>query len=157
VILSRGKGARQSRFALVIVVLTVLITNCSKDMQEQPSYQSQEAPRKHSPSGSIPRDSRAVLPGAFSLSKERLHGGARLFAINCAHCHGSAGEGDGPVAGYLRELPKNLRSPYIQKKPEAELYDIITKGRDIMPAFQGYLSTEERWVLAHYVKMMSAE
>jgi mono/diheme cytochrome c family protein len=126
-------------------------------MQEQASYQPQESPRLHSPAGSIPLESRSIARLPQSKVEPRLEQGARLFAINCAHCHGPNGEGDGPVAGYLTELPKNLRAPYVQQKAESEIYEILTHGRDMMPPFKGELSAEERRTLARYVKALNVE
>jgi cytochrome c len=130
---------------------------CSNDMQDQPSYHSQEAPRKHSPEGSVPRTSRAVMLQSVGRTAGRLQQGARIFGVNCMHCHGPQGDGDGPVAGYLIEQPANLRSPKIQSKPEAEIYKVVTNGKEKrMPAFKGLLSAEERWAVAHYVKALGA-
>lgn len=36
--------------------------------------------------------------------------GSRLYADNCAQCHGSEGAGDGPVSLLLRRAPRDLRS-----------------------------------------------
>ena len=141
----------------LIWLVCLSATGCSKDMQEQASSQPQESPQLHSPAGSVPLVSRSAGPPAQSRVGAGSTQAARLFAINCVHCHGPSGEGDGPVAGYLTELPKNLRAPYVQKKSEAELYEILTHGRDVMPAFKGELSAEERWTLARYVKALNAE
>jgi mono/diheme cytochrome c family protein len=137
-----------------VIAACLLVLSCSQDMQEQPSYQAQEAPRKHSPLGSVPRESRAI-PTLRDNKAARTQAGGRLFAINCSHCHGPNGEGDGPVAGYLKELPKNLRASHVQTKSNAELYDILTNGRDAMPAFKGELSAEERWAIVEFVKAMA--
>jgi mono/diheme cytochrome c family protein len=128
---------------------------CSRDMEEQPSYQAQEAPRLHSPQGSVPRDSRVLL-SVHAREGTAVADGASLFRINCAHCHGSAGAGDGPVAGYLKELPANLQAPRVQDKSVEELYAIVTHGKDMMPPFRGELSAHERWSVAQYVKEQSA-
>ena len=61
---------------------------CSRDMAEQPSFQPQEAPRLHSPEGSIPQKSRAVLTSPPESTPETVGRGAARFEINCAHCHG---------------------------------------------------------------------
>ena len=37
-------------------------------------------------------------------------GGAELFAHHCARCHGSAGDGAGPLAAELPVRPANLRT-----------------------------------------------
>ncbi|NGZ95744.1 MAG: hypothetical protein CV089_06380 [Nitrospira sp. WS110] len=130
---------------------------CSRDMEKQPSYQPQEAPRLHSPVGSVPRMSRSVstpLP-----TREELDEGARLFRINCSHCHGRDGTGNGPVVAYLKDQPADLHDPYVQGLSEAALYDTVTyglavEGRDVMPAFQGELSAEERRSVVGYVKSL---
>jgi mono/diheme cytochrome c family protein len=141
---------------MVLVGIGPGISGCSEDMAEQPSYHAQEAPRRHSPPTSIPRDSRKIppsLPAAF-LGKEAE--ARHLFSINCSHCHGKQGDGDGPVAGFLRELPKNLHSAHVQTKSEQEIYGIITEGHDLMPSFRGFLSAEERMLLAQYVKSLGS-
>lgn len=133
-------------------MLAGLIVACSPDMSEQPSYQPQEPPRLHSPAGSVPRDSRAVLSAARGEQAAGNLSGAHLYRVNCLHCHGTRGEGNGPVAAYLKERPANLLSPAVQEKRQRELYDIVTDGKDVMPAFRGELSADERWAVAGFVK-----
>lgn len=138
-----------------LALLVLSAGGCSKDMEEQVSYQAQEAPRRHSPPGSIPMDSRVIALVPTPMTDERLNEGKRLFSINCAHCHGANGNGDGPVAGYLVELPKNLHASHVQKNSISKLYAIVTDGKDAMPPFKGELSAEERWTVAQYVKSMA--
>jgi mono/diheme cytochrome c family protein len=139
---------------IVLIALGAGMVGCSEDMVDQPSYQAQEAPRRHSPPTSIPRDSRKVLPVLPAAFFGKEAHAAHLFGINCSHCHGSQGDGDGPVAGFLRELPKNLHSAHVQTKSEHEIYGIITEGHNLMPSFRGFLSAEERMLLAQYVKSL---
>jgi mono/diheme cytochrome c family protein len=145
------------RRAIGMLAIAWLAMGCSKDMQEQPSYHPQEAPRLHSPAASVPRESRAIAPPFSSLPQRHVERGARLFAVNCTHCHGPKGEGDGPVAGYLKELPANLHAARIQKKSAAELYEVVTNGKDAMPPFRGELSAEERWIVASFIKTFTTE
>lgn len=125
---------------------------CSRDMQEQPSFQPQEAPRLHSPEGSIPQKSRSVLLTLPTPTPERITRGAALFEINCSHCHGKVGLGDGPVGRHLVLPPFNLRADPTQRRPAEEIYTIVTDGRVVMPSFKGVLSAEERWEVAYFVK-----
>ena len=139
---------------MMITVCSGLFGGCSRDMQDQPSYNPQDAPRRHSAAGSVPGESRAIL------SVERMHDadaparGEQLYRVNCLHCHGPSGEGNGPVAAYLREKPANLRSGPVQNKTQQELYEIVTHGKDVMPAFRGELSADERWAVAQHVKSL---
>jgi mono/diheme cytochrome c family protein len=151
------KGERRRSLAIGMLAAACVAMACSKDMQEQPSYHPQEAPRLHSPAGSVPRESRAVAPAFSSLTPRHVERASRLFAINCTHCHGPRGEGDGPVAGYLKELPANLHALHVQHKSTAELYEVVTNGKDAMPAFRGELSAEERWMLVYFVKSMAPD
>jgi mono/diheme cytochrome c family protein len=131
----------------LILALSLAASACTENMTEQPSYRPQEAPRLHSPAGSVPRLSRVHRSGKESTSQ----GGERLFRINCAHCHGSSAEGDGPVAPFLEAPPANLRAPKVQGKPPSALYAIITDGEKSMPAFKGELSADERWALVDFI------
>lgn len=127
---------------------------CSQDMETQASYQSQEAPRRHSPPGSIPLQSRAAQPGSPVIPADQRVAGQRIFRINCVPCHGPGGGGDGPVAGYLRDMPKNLQASHVQQRPADDLYAVVTEGKDSMPSFRGELSAAERWAVVAYVKTL---
>lgn len=133
---------------------------CSPNMTDQPSYQAQEAPRLHSPSGSVPRSSRVhsiMRPLASDHAGEPRFDAARLFEINCAHCHGSAGRGDGPVAPYLSQPSADLRAPSVQAKSEAALYAVVTSGLGAMPPFQGELAADERWALVAWITSLNGQ
>jgi mono/diheme cytochrome c family protein len=141
----------------MVTVLYALLGGCSRDMQEQPSYQPQEAPRRHSAPGSVPRESRAVLSIGKIQDADAPPQGERLYRVNCLHCHGPRGEGDGPVAAYLREKPANLRSSDVQDKTQADIYEIVSHGKDVMPAFRGELSADERWTVATFIKRLGSQ
>lgn len=53
----------------------------------------------------------AWLPFALGCEPPpALIGGAELFTTRCASCHGTAGDGTGPLAAELRVQPANLRT-----------------------------------------------
>ena len=148
---------RVRRKLVGVLLVGLVMSACSKDMQEQASYGPQEAPRKHSPTGSVPINSREALVAPPVRTPEILNEGHRLFTINCAHCHGPHGDGDGPVAGSLIDLPPNLHAPHAQKYLAVEVYQIITEGKDSMPGFKGELSAKERWAITYFVKSWEAK
>lgn len=150
-----ARRIRPAASVLLAVGLAGAIGGCSRDMQDQTSYQPQEAPRVHSPEGSIPRSSRRVLrarPTSGGAPEER---GAILFRINCVHCHGVQGDGDGPVAPYLKELPANLKNDEVRAMSDEQIYSVLTEGKDMMPSFKGELSADERLDLARFVASLS--
>src|SRR6202023_800197 len=57
---------------------------------------------------------------------------AKIFKTNCVQCHGANGSGD-TAAGKAFHA-KDLRSAEVQKQTDAELAEVMTKGRGKMPA-----------------------
>lgn len=51
-----------------------------------------------------------VLAAACATGRAAEPDGAALFARHCASCHGSYGEGDGPVAAVMQVTVPNLRT-----------------------------------------------
>jgi mono/diheme cytochrome c family protein len=76
--------------------------------------------------------------------------GKSLFAANCQHCHGEAGDGNGPmvVSGAYAGVPnyKNLTIT------EGQMFYSIYYGRNAMGAHSSILNKKEIWTLVHYVK-----
>jgi mono/diheme cytochrome c family protein len=139
-------------FLPLCVGLFLAVVGCGEDMREQPSFQSQEGPRRHSPEGSIPQTSRSVLLAPPPQTPEFVRRGGSLYDINCSHCHGKEALGDGPAGKYLVLPPFNLRAEQTQQRSPNEIFDILTNGRVIMPSFKGVLSAEERWAIVYFVK-----
>ena len=148
---ARGTQSGKAIAVVLLAAICLLMTGCSRDMQEQPSYEPQEAPRLHSPLGAVPRDSRAVITGSL---EESMSEGVNLFRINCSHCHGTTGRGNGPAAAYLKEKPADLHKPEVQTLSDSALYDVLTRGKDVMPPFKGELSAKERRSIVAYVKSL---
>ena len=79
--------------------------------------------------------------------------GAKLFAENCASCHGATGLGDGPAAAGLDPPPANFHDRGRQRQRSLfALYNTLGTGvaGTGMPAF-AQLSDDQRWALAFYV------
>jgi high-affinity iron transporter len=86
------------------------------------------------------------------LAAPDLARGARVYASNCAGCHGAAGHGDGPAAAQLQPRPVD----FTDRKRAAErsvlsLYQAVTHGISgtAMPGFP-QLSTADRWAVAFH-------
>ena len=75
---------------------------------------------------------------------------ANLFKSKCAMCHGPDGSGKTMIGERLK-IP-DLHSADVQKKSDADLKTIITKGKDKMPAFAAKLSKEQIDKLVAYIR-----
>jgi mono/diheme cytochrome c family protein len=65
---------------------------------------------------------------------------AKVFKTNCVLCHAADGSGDSPTGKALKA--KDLRAPEPQGKSDAELSEVIAKGKGKMPAFGAKLSAD---------------
>jgi putative copper resistance protein D len=81
--------------------------------------------------------------------------GGRLYARDCASCHGPAGAGDGAAARAFSPPPPDLRAHHAALHTAGDLYWWITNGRRAMPAF-GHLEADQRWSLVNFVRALGA-
>jgi mono/diheme cytochrome c family protein len=75
---------------------------------------------------------------------------ANLFKSKCAMCHGPDGSGK-TMMGEKLKIP-DLHSSDVQKRSDADLKSIITKGKDKMPAYEAKLSKEQIDKLVAYIR-----
>jgi len=89
---------------------------------------------------------------------ENLLEGVRLFARNCAVCHGSAkgAASPSPIAKGLYQKPPQLASDGVEDDPEGDSFWKIKHGIRLtgMPSFAATLSDAQIWTLALFLKHM---
>ena len=79
---------------------------------------------------------------------------ARNYKVECAPCHGTSGQGDGPNVSKLESTPKNFTRPiFWDEGTMADIVEVVTKGvAPDMPAFGGRLSEEEILAIARHIE-----
>ena len=77
--------------------------------------------------------------------------GSTLYKSKCAACHGADGTGSsmGKKLGVL-----DLRGAEVQKMSDADLTNVITNGRDKMPAFGKSLKADDIQGLVVYIRTL---
>jgi mono/diheme cytochrome c family protein len=75
-----------------------------------------------------------MLIGA-AANTESLSGKA-AYERTCRRCHGSEGKGDENADKFFNTKIPRLGSAYVQDKPDAEIREVITKGRRAMDPVQ---------------------
>ena len=78
---------------------------------------------------------------------------ARIYKANCVLCHSADGSGDNPTGKAMHA--KDLRSEEVQKQSDAELAEVITKGRGKMPAFGAKLKPDDVTKLVAYIRSLA--
>ena len=130
-------------------------------MEIQPSFTSQEEPLPV-PARSIPVEGPVSIPNmgapenpvpADDVSVSR---GETLYEINCAMCHGVAGEGNGQIAALLANKPANLTLDVTQSKSDGALFLTLTNGvTDRMPSMIENLTVRDRWDVVNYIRTLT--
>jgi mono/diheme cytochrome c family protein len=93
----------------------------------------------------------------IKVDKEAVAAGGKLYAENCASCHGKTGDGDGEAGKSLTPSPA-LLSFLIERPISVDpylLWTISEGGKQFgtdMPAFKDKLSRDEIWKVVAYMR-----
>ena len=88
-----------------------------------------------------------------SLDTIQMAEAQRLFNINCAICHGSNMDAQGPLStGGKIPAVANLTLAQYVKMPEGTMFHSITYGKNNMGSYASQLSRMQRWMVIQYVK-----
>jgi mono/diheme cytochrome c family protein len=81
---------------------------------------------------------------------------ARLYLVNCGICHGEKLDGNGPLwkdgNGPYPAAPKNFMDQAMKDMKEGTMFHSVTYGQGQMGSYASQLSTEQRWMVIHYIK-----
>jgi mono/diheme cytochrome c family protein len=79
--------------------------------------------------------------------------GAGDFKAKCAMCHGADGSGSTATGKALKV--RDLGSTNVQGQTDAQLTEIITNGKDKMPAYKGKLTDDQIKGLVVYIRSLA--
>lgn len=83
--------------------------------------------------------------------------GSKVYATNCAVCHGAGGKGDGPAGNGLVPPPRNLVEGNWQKGgTSVALFTTLQKGIEggSMASF-AHLPKVDRWAMVQYIRSIT--
>jgi cytochrome c6 len=90
-----------------------------------------------------------ALPGLLRADGDA----AKIYKKNCELCHGPDGSGNTPPG--KAQGAKDLGSSEVQKKSDEELAEVITKGKNKMPAFGRKVKPEDIQRLVAYIRTLA--
>ena len=80
----------------------------------------------------------------------------RLFQVNCAICHGTKLDGNGPLwnngNGPYPAAPRNLLEPAIKALSDGTYFHVITYGKNLMGSYASQLNPVQRWMVIDYIR-----
>ena len=97
--------------------------------------------------------SRTIMAGLLAFGIVAVSGSAHAqdaaatYKAKCAVCHGADGKGG-------KMGTRDFHSPEVAKETDAELTEIITKGKGKMPPYEGKLKDTEIKDLVAYIRAL---
>lgn len=76
----------------------------------------------------------------------------KIFKANCVLCHSADGSGNSPTGKAMHA--KDLRSDEVQKQSDAQLAEVVAKGRGKMPAFGTKIKPDDVTRLVAYIRAL---
>ena len=92
----------------------------------------------------------------MNITAPQMKEAERLYLINCAICHGTALDGNGPLwkggDGPYPAAPRNLKDDYTKKLSDGQMFHVITYGKGQMGSYASQLFPEQRWWITSYIR-----
>ncbi len=91
------------------------------------------------------------------LSAQQLRHGRVVFEDVCATCHGILGDGVSFVAEKMQlRKPPSLFEPRVRELAPGRVFQTVSAGYGLMPAYAAMLSIEDRWAVIGYIEVLRA-
>ena len=83
-----------------------------------------------------------------------LERGKERYTINCAMCHGHAGDGTGIISKMGFGGIANLLEGRFQTMPDGHIFHTITHGKGNMGPYGANITVEDRWAIVAYMRAL---
>lgn len=88
------------------------------------------------------------------FNKSLIERGQKRYEIYCSVCHGSLGDGQGPVTQRGFSQPPSFHSDSQRNKNVQDIYTTITNGKGLMSRLGDRIEPKDRWAIASYVQAL---
>jgi len=100
------------------------------------------------------------FPQEIKITPELIKRGRERFDINCAICHGNAGNGKGIFTKYSTVVPADLTGPGFDDatnaayRPDGKIFSVITNGWNQMGPYGANIAVQDRWAIVAFVRTL---
>jgi mono/diheme cytochrome c family protein len=91
---------------------------------------------------------------AAELRLALLTRGQERFNIDCAVCHGHAGDGDGMIVRRGFRRPPSYHIERLRQAPAGHFYDVASNGFGAMPSYANRIDVADRWAIVAYIRAL---
>ena len=99
-------------------------------------------------------DGSFVATTPVEVSDAVLARGHDRYTIYCQPCHDARGDGQGILFKRGNVPTASFHQDKIRNYPDGQLFDIITNGSGLMPAYKWPIPPGDRWAIVAYVRSL---
>jgi mono/diheme cytochrome c family protein len=92
----------------------------------------------------------AVIP--VTVDEALLARGRARYAIYCQPCHDPRGDGKGILAQRGGVPTASFHTDKVRGYPDGQIFDVITNGSGLMPAYKWPIPPSDRWAIIAHVR-----
>ncbi|MGA9641575.1 MAG: cytochrome c [Terriglobales bacterium] len=136
-----------SKFALMfaLTIVAAFLFACVLGAEQSPP--SGQAPEQKAPPPEAAQKANPVKPTAESIAK-----GKKLYNIDCAMCHGEAGDGKNDMD--MKNVP-NLTTAEQQSASDGQWFYSIKNGKGDMPPEGARAKDDDVWNVVNYLRTLA--
>jgi mono/diheme cytochrome c family protein len=91
----------------------------------------------------------------LKASPEGMTKARKMYAIDCAMCHGEKGDGKGELAADMKNVTDFTNPDAMKDRTDGELFYIIRKGKGDMPLEGDRAKDDDVWNLVNYIRSLA--
>jgi mono/diheme cytochrome c family protein len=92
----------------------------------------------------------ATIP--MSVDAALLERGRQRYGIYCQPCHDARGDGKGILFQRANVPTATFHQEKILKYPDGQIFDIMSNGQGLMPAYRWPIPPADRWAIVAYIR-----
>jgi hypothetical protein len=97
-------------------------------------------------------DGKFVATIPVTVDEALLERGRQRYVIYCQPCHDARGDGRGILFQRGNIPTASLHQDKVLKHPDGFIFDVITNGLALMPAYRWPIPPADRWAIIAYVR-----
>jgi mono/diheme cytochrome c family protein len=152
------------RYTTIVILFFVSAIIATAIAQQAPPTSASSKPAATTPApaqlnppyGLTAQDKTRKNPEKFTA--DSVEKGKKLYASQCAMCHGVTGNGKGDLAAAMKlTLPDFTNPPSLAKYTDGELFKILSVGAGMMPGQGKRLSDTHLWDIVNFLRAVGGE
>lgn len=95
-----------------------------------------------------------VASSPIPVDDALIERGHQRYTIYCQPCHDSHGSGKGILFQRAQVPTASFHDDKIKKYPDGQIFDVITNGSGLMPAYRWPIPPHDRWAIIAWVRQL---